>query len=138
MRCFEILVNGKRVAVIGHKEAQRLTASVETNPHIEVAAVDLVAELPLRNAHVTHASWPDQTLKVGDELTVRVVDVPSADAPATVVSQDLGQMSEEEGSPWPMCATCGKAWHDTEGMVSGRGVHICDACLKQFAEIRQI
>jgi hypothetical protein len=71
-------------------------------------------------------------------LTLRVVDVPSADAPATVVSQDLGQISEHEGTPWPLCATCGKAWHDSEGLVSSRGVYLCDACLKHFASIRGI
>jgi hypothetical protein len=138
MRCFEILVNGKRVALVGHEAAERLTAEIETNRNIDVAVVDLVAEFPVRQAHATYASWPGQTLKMGDEITIRVVDVPSADEPATIVTEDLGQVSEHQGNPWPMCATCGKPWHQTEGMVSGRGVHLCDACLKQFAAIRQL
>src|SRR5256885_2370576 len=100
MRCFEILINGKRVALIGDESAQRLTACIETNPEIakiDVAVVELVAELPIRDRHITYASWPDQRLKAGDELTLRVVDVASADVPATVVSEDLGQISEQDG-----------------------------------------
>lgn len=137
MRCFEILINGKRVAVMGHEDAQRLSATIEANRGIEVAAVDLMAELPLRKAHATYASWPGETLKLGDEVTVRVVEVPNADPPATVVSEDVGQVSEPQGNPWPICATCGKPWHKTEGMVSGRGVHLCNTCLNDFAELRK-
>ena len=138
MRCFEILINGKRVALVGHADADRLTAEVETNRNIDVAALDLVAEFPVKGAQATYASWPGGTLKIGDEVTIRLVDVSSADEPATVVTEDLGQVSEHQGNSWPICATCGKPWRKTEGMVSGRGVHLCDACLKKFAEIRQL
>jgi hypothetical protein len=137
MRCFEILINGKRVALVGHQAAERLVAEIETNRNIDVAALTLVAEFPVSGARATYASWPDGTLKIGDEMTVRLVDVPSADEPATIVTEDLGQVSEHQGNPWPICATCGKAWHQSEGMVSGRGVHLCDECVEKFAEIRQ-
>ena len=53
MRCFEILVNGKRVALVGHADAERLTAEIETNRNIDVAALDLVAEFPVKGPQAT-------------------------------------------------------------------------------------
>jgi len=138
MRCFEILINGKRVALVGHEAAERLTVAIETNRSIDVAALDLIAEFPVKDASATYASWPSGTLKIGDELTVRLVDVASPDEPASIVTEDLGQVSEHQGNSWPICATCGKPWHETEGMVSSRGVHLCDDCLRKSAEIRKL
>ncbi len=136
MKCFEILVNGKRVAVIGHADAQCLTASVETNPEIDAAIVDLTAELPVRDGKARFASWPDATLRVGDDLTIRVVEVERADDPVTVIGVGVGQTEAQE-TPWPICVTCGKPWYETEGMVGNRGVRICNACLEGFVALRQ-
>ena len=135
MRCLEILLNGKRLALIGHADAERTTAIVEATRGIDLAMVDLTAELPIRDGRETFASWAGASLAVGDELTVRVIDAPSSDQ-ATIVARDIGQIESSSANQWPLCVTCGKPWHETRGMVSARGVYLCDTCVAEFATLR--
>lgn len=92
MITFEIIVNGERRFTAGG-DYQTLVTSltrVRTAPgeHALIFNTSGIEPEPLSMAH-----WPDCDVHVGDRIEIRVVDAPSADAPAHVDTQ-LGEENE--------------------------------------------
>jgi hypothetical protein len=86
MVVFEVSVNGKRAFTMGAGEFGMLTASVmwdriQTNAGPIHEAIRLSGR-GLEPPAGKHLSWSDQSLKMGDEITIRIVDSTTFDEPA--------------------------------------------------------
>ena len=89
---FEILVNGKKRQVVGDLSADMLSITLQAisaelrkrpDPRIRLVANGIAS-----GSAESHLSWPDHTgLSVGDEITVRIVEVDAADTPAVESAQ---------------------------------------------------
>jgi hypothetical protein len=87
MVAFEILINGKRRGIAGHRDARLLT--VWLNGHVpELAGVPTALGIHAAVAipagpdgQLETLSYPYDALSVGDEVLIRIVDVDKADEP---------------------------------------------------------
>jgi len=93
----------------------------------EITALTLVAEEIRRRKGLRislHASAGNDSLqrlaanlKVGDEITVQIVD-----------------SSEQLDSIPDACSFCGREWQEVSNLVKGETVTICDRCVSAFSE----
>lgn len=102
MICFEILINGNSVCRAGADDLQVLTTFVtwarkpsrvsadaeEPNLHINVGGITLEKERP---------QWLNETLSVGDELSIRIVESYVADQPTMRTSLPNELMADMKG-----------------------------------------
>src|SRR5438477_3437849 len=86
MVVFEVSVNGKRAFAIGAGEFGALAATlswdrIQTDPGPIYEGIRLsgVGQEPNGGRYL---HWPDEMLKVGDEITVQIVDSAECDEPA--------------------------------------------------------
>ena len=87
MICYEVRLNGGEIIVAGGADVSVLTAILTSVPaHSEL---DLsVGGLGGGSAGQEHLRWIEQSLRVGDVVEIRVVDVQAADAPAHRIKDD--------------------------------------------------
>jgi hypothetical protein len=138
MICFEVSLNGKEIARVGHPDAATLVAVLEATPSVQAIGLELTGELPPQDGNAVIASWGNHACHVGDELTIRVVDAAEAADPAVFV-QGIGEVgSPAQGRVWPMCCLCGKSYHDVHSMVATERAHVCDSCIDALIELRRV
>lgn len=136
MICFEVSLNGKPIARVGHPEAATLAALLEATPSVQAVGLELTGELPSQGDKAVFASWGKHACHVGDELTLRVVDAPEAAQPAIVV-EGIGELSSAASGAWPICCLCGKSHHDVHLMMPTDRAHVCDSCIDALVELRR-
>jgi hypothetical protein len=78
--CFEVSVNGKRLALAGVGDRGVLTAILSWVSQPENNRAELMLELGGLTAD-EHKRWPDKSLAVGDHLEVIIVEAPWPDVP---------------------------------------------------------
>jgi len=87
MFALELLINGEKVVIAGiddwdlihsHITARRARDDEESD-EFEVRVGGLAQ--PRVENQLEHVRWGNKSLKVGDEVTIRLVDVPAADVP---------------------------------------------------------
>lgn len=87
MIAFDVLVNGKPLYTIGAGDFGLLSANVQferiQTKSGRIHERTFVAGKALHGIDTTHSDWPEGMLKVGDEVTVRVVETGSYDPPVT-------------------------------------------------------
>jgi hypothetical protein len=137
MMCFEVSLNGKEIARVGHPNAATLVAVLEATPSVQAAGLELTGELPPQGDNAVFASWGSHACHVGDELTIRIVDAADARQPAVFV-QGFGEVgSTEDSGRWPICCLCGKSYHEVHAMVVTERAHVCDSCIDALVELRR-
>lgn len=87
MVVFEVSVNGKRAFAMAAGDFGMLTASImwdriQTNAGPVHEAIRLSGRGLEPPPGGKHLSWPDKSLKMGDEITIRIVDSTTFDEPA--------------------------------------------------------
>jgi hypothetical protein len=137
MICFEVSLNGREIARVGHPDAATLVAALEATPSAQAIGLELTGELPPRGDKTVFASWGNHACRVGDELTVRIVDAAEAGEPAVFV-EGLGEVeSIEDRGAWPMCCLCGTSYRDVHALVATGRAHGCDSCVDALVELRR-
>ena len=84
MLAFEVSINGKREYVAGHPDEQSLHLTLwgGNNFGSAAASVNTFVAVPHNSpGGLATLSYPSRPLTTGDEVTIRVVDVATADAP---------------------------------------------------------
>jgi len=83
MLAFEITVNGKRRYVAGHPDEQFLNVILWGNARFAPgASINTTVTMPDNNpSGLVTLSYPSERIGVGDEVTIRIVDVEAPDAP---------------------------------------------------------
>jgi hypothetical protein len=83
MVAFEVSVNGKRRYLAGHDDAQFLQIEMTGNfLGRGVFGVNGFVALPTaREGQLETLSYPGELLSVGDEVTIRIIEVDRADHP---------------------------------------------------------
>src|SRR5262249_23305498 len=84
MLAFEVTVNGKRRYVAGHPDAQSLQLILWGNTRfVPGANVNTFVAVPNDSpGGLATLSYQSERITIGDELTVRIVDVDSPDSPS--------------------------------------------------------
>ncbi len=87
MLAFEVCVNGERRYVAGHGDARLLTVWLNgrlPDEFILEHRIQMIGSVAVPGGapgHFSTLTYPMQSLTVGDEITVRVVDVETPDQP---------------------------------------------------------
>lgn len=100
MVVFEISVNGQRAFAMAAGDFGMLTASLMWH-RIQTNAGPIHEDIRLMGRGLEpgggkHLHWPDRNLKVGDEVTVRIVDSTTFDEPAERVTLEEMRSKTEE------------------------------------------
>ena len=97
MLAFEVAVNGKRRYVAGHRDEQFLQLVLWGRNRVELRGASINTFIAVPNdspgGSVT-LSYPPEVIGIGDEVTIRIVDVQSADAPVKRNDGDGGYQIE--------------------------------------------
>ena len=94
--CFEVRINGGPPTIMGQADISVLSACltfVSARSELEFRAGGLVSNGPHNNEHI---EWLQQDLKVGDEVSIRIVDSDSASVPVGRQRQDPAASEREE------------------------------------------
>jgi hypothetical protein len=97
MLAFEVSVNGKRQYVAGHPDGQTLHLTLFGGNNFQPAAsINTFVAVPNNSpGGLATLSYPGRPLAVGDELTIRIVDAATADAP---LERNDGERNARDGS----------------------------------------
>ena len=97
MLAFEVSINGKRQYVAGHPDEQtlHLTLSGGNNFPSPARVTTFVAVPNNSPGGLATLSYASRPLTIGDELTIRIIDVATADAP---LERNDGEGNEGDGS----------------------------------------
>lgn len=131
MKCLEITINGSKACTAGIGSDGVVTAilafvkgskpSDETQEHQDSESESLNIEVGgLANIELgtsEHLKWINQDLKVGDVITIKIIDAAECDEPIT---KEISYIQ---------CSFCGKRPSEVEKLISGPGVHICNECV---------
>lgn len=138
MICFEVKINGKAVCIAGVGESGVLSAITNwvrrkpTPEEQKKGAEDDMGSLFLQvgglmhleeelNQHVT---WLDQSLSVGDEITITIRESDHCDEPG-----------EKEQSIKKECSFCKKQPSDVAQVIAGAQAYICNECVHVAGQI---
>src|SRR5262245_37407472 len=94
--CFEVRINGGPLTITGQADISVLSACltfVSARSELEFRAGGLVSNAPHDNEHI---DWLRQDLKIGDEVSIRIVDSDSVSVPLRRERQDPAASEREE------------------------------------------
>jgi len=132
MKCFEVIINGKRVCTAGIGEDGVLTSVVtfvkrnrsaeetaETKENNDSESLNIrVGGIANRETGaMEQVEWLEQRLVVGDEITIRIIEASECDEPN---SKEVTYIE---------CSFCGKKQNDVAKLIAGPAVFICNECV---------
>jgi hypothetical protein len=91
--CFEVRINAGPATIVGQPDMSVLTACLTFVPahnELEFRAGGLVSKGPHDNEHI---EWMQQDFKVGDRVSIRVVE---ADVPSEPISRERRNPADSE------------------------------------------
>ena len=97
MLCFEVLINGVVVSTAGVDSDGVMSAIVNwvtPNPRMQRSQELIVNLGGISGGNYT--TWLNRDLRVGDEVTVRIVERETADEPTTVVRDSEARIREDK------------------------------------------
>ena len=100
MLAFEVSVNGKRRYIAGHRDEHSLQLILWGNNRSQRgASVNTFITVPNESpGGFATLSYPPELVGIGDEVTIRIVDVDKPDAPAKRNDGEGGYQIEIEAS----------------------------------------
>ena len=132
MKCFEVIINGKKVCTAGIEDNGVLTAilsftrrknSSELNAEtqqlnysesLDLSVGGLANRGPKMNEHI---EWLNQNLAVGDEILIRIIEAPECDEPNT---KEVSYLE---------CSFCKKKQAEVVKLIAGPAVFVCNECV---------
>lgn len=121
MKCFEVTINGVKVCTAGIGDAGVLTSILSfVKQNTDTETLELrVGGLANRETGMTEQlEWLIQTLAVGDEVTIKIVEARECDEPISTEATVSGA-----------CSFCSKKQADVEKLIAGPAVFICNQCV---------
>jgi len=131
MKCFEVTINGERVCTAGVGDDGVLTSilslvmSSNASDQNGESQNDNSENLDLRVGGLAnrehgvseHVEWLHQSLAVGDEIVIRIIEASACDEPETKEETKFH------------CSFCDKKQFDVAKLIAGPGVYICNECI---------
>lgn len=129
MKSFEVTINGKKqcTAGVGNKGVltailsfvKGTSASDEAHQGSESESLDISVGgwANIAPGISEHLEWLNQDLSVGDEITIKIIEVVECDEPKTKETSYL------------QCSFCGKKQAEVQKLIAGPRVHICNECV---------
>jgi hypothetical protein len=126
MKAFEITLNGTRQCTAGVEDGV-LTAILsfvrrttdETKQAAASESLDIrVGGLANIGPGISEqVEWLYHTLSVGDEVTIKILELQECDEPST------------RETHYVQCSFCGKKQEEVQKLIAGPGCYICDLCV---------
>lgn len=132
MLCLEVSVNGERKTLAGVADAETLSAAIRSYPGLGESNVLVTGEVLPTGQPTAEAKWFSCPLKVGDEVSVRLVD---SNDPSPVQLGRVNPTNVATDSVPIICAFCGKPHTDVEAMIASTRAFICRACVMVLYEL---
>ena len=129
MICFEVQINGEKICKAGFDAEFGVLSSGLTwanNRHQPSGEVAMRLSLHVggltspENDSGEFLTWLKQEIRVGDEVSVRVVEAIDADEP----------FERELNDPELHCSFCGKSESKVSGIIDAERVCICTECVE--------
>lgn len=129
MKAFEVTLNGRRQCTAGVENGV-LTAILsfvsQTRANAEAQPAEASETLDLRVGGLAridpdtreNLEWLHLPLSVGDEITIRILELQDCDQPKTRETQPLE------------CSFCSKKQAEVQRLIAGPGCYICDVCIR--------
>ena len=128
MRALEISINGELKSVAGSASAESITVQVLTVPRLGDSHLLVSGDIGMSDEPNAEATWLSVPLRVGDVVSVRLVEHASPTAP-TLGRHDPGS-GATDGLP-VLCAFCGASSDRVEGgMLASKRALICRPCVR--------
>jgi hypothetical protein len=131
MLCYEVLLNGARVCLAGDTRARLLSTSLISSRGADIASLRVDADLVVTPTHLESVRWTEASLRIGDELLIRITDSATADVPKPV--QSFGRRITAVGETEDSCSFCGEKGEVR--LIKGIAGNICDKCVALCQEI---
>ena len=132
MRCFEITLNGKKLAVAGAPGALAVNGFLQLiEPSTDVSSFRFSGLIPVAPDHAERGLWAEGKLNLGDELAVRLVDSASPDTWKVQSIEGAGAPAEDSRVA---CSFCGKRRKDVKHLLAAGRACICDECVSLCVE----
>jgi len=129
MLCFEIQLNGKKKLLAGHKDLSELGLSIDTLD--EKAFLEVNAGIYKGSSPPDYLFWDGVDFKVGDEITVKLLDSNEPDPP-TRISHDHDDSSNDKKPKVQrqmLCSSCKKPFRERDKMIKMPSVILCNECI---------
>lgn len=133
MLCFDILVNGKKVCTVGHKDMELIQSSIlyhfaMPNPHMSSSI-----QLTTSDELTKNARWNTGYLKIGDEVCIRLIESNTPDSPDEIVpsSSRLHPIPKKE----LFCSFCDRSENDVKRLLNHPAANVCDECVENLKNI---
>ena len=119
MICFEVYINGQKVCLAGIGNDGVLSIMTTFIASGESQRTDFRVGVLIKIDAETQqqVEWLDRELKVGDEITIKIVEAENYDAPMNGRTQSL------------QCSFCGKQQDEVSKLIAGPNNYICNECV---------
>ncbi len=127
MICFEIQINGKKICRAGLGQFGVLSCVISWVNNRQLPVEDEGKSVSLNVGGLTipenhtgeFVTWVRESLTVGDEVSMKIVEAIDADEP----------VERQPGAREPHCSFCGKAASMVSRIIEAQQVNICSECV---------
>lgn len=130
MLCFDIFLNGEHKYIAGHEQMEQMRASLYlTTDGPRLFVVD--ANFKSADTLTQDAFWPTLEPKIGDVITIQIVQSNSPDSPSRLVRR--GSLEDKLGNKILYCSICGRSHKEAKKFITSKEVNVCDECFGTLA-----
>jgi hypothetical protein len=119
MICFEVYINGQKVCLagIGNDGVLAVMATFIASSESQRTDFRVGGLIKVDAETQQQIEWLDRELKVGDDVTIKIVEAETYDAPMNQKTQYLH------------CSFCGKKQEEVSKLIAGPNNYICNECV---------
>ncbi len=119
MICFEVHINGQKICLAGIGNDGVLSVMTTFTASCESQRTDFRVGglIKVDSETQQQVEWLDRELKVGDDVTIKIVEAETYDAPMNGRTQYLH------------CSFCGKKQEEVSKFIAGPNNYICNECV---------
>jgi hypothetical protein len=130
----EVLINGKKVALLGSESAEEFGVSVTAYPNLpdETASLEMSGYAPSDQTYPDELKWGRHELHLDDEVVIRFVSTPAPDIPAR--SRYTQGYIGESTQGVMICSNCGRSHLEIQWMIQAERITLCGECAQKIVE----
>jgi ClpX C4-type zinc finger len=132
MICLNVEVNGEARLIAGSASAESVLANIGIYPDINESWLRVTGDVYPLDEPVADACWLVRPLKVGDTVTVQVLESDSPAAP--VLSRTDPSAAATDALPL-LCAFCSKSHEQCRKLMASSKAVICDECVRMLHQV---
>ncbi len=132
MKVVEILVNGRRRAVVGNAVADTVDLSLIIHSSTELSLVSH-AITESETGEPICEYWPELSLAESDRIEIRLIEL--EEHTKIDPSHPGTHRRVSDGSLQPACSMCGKTAEEVDQIIAGQTGNICNECVEFCSDL---